>query len=206
MTEDRVAIFMTSTFDILLNLSDPLMGYPADANRLVQSWLWYSVSDPGYGGLLFDPTTHQRRLLGDVFAAYTQAISPNVDLLAVRVVADPSAINYTGKSETTTLEALISNIGNISITAPITVAFYSGAPPTGTLIGSQVITAGLSGCARTVEVSTSWAISEAGAHPMYVQVDPGDTVAETNPDNNVATGFALIATHHRYLPVITKGY
>ena len=205
ITEDRVATFMTGTFDILLNLSDPSVGYPADANRLVQSWLWYSVSDPGYGGLLFDPGG-TRRPLGDVFAAYTQAISPSVDLLAVRVIADPGAISYTGQLETTTLKALVSNIGNISITAPITVAFYSGTLPTGTLIGSQVITTGLGGCARTVEVSATWAISEAGAHPMYVQIDPDDTINEVSKSNNVATGLALIATQHVYLPVIVRGY
>ena len=206
MTEDRVATFMTSTFDILLNLSDPSVGYPADANRLVQSWLWYSVSDPGYGGLLFDPTTHQRRPLGDIFAAYTQAISPSVDLLAVRVMADPGAISYTGQLETTTLKALVSNIGNISITALITVAFYSGAPPTGTLIRSQVITTGLGGCARVAEISTTWAISEAGAHSMYVQVDPDGTINEASKGNNMATGVALIATRQVYLPVIVRGY
>jgi len=205
ITEDRVATFMTGTFDILLNLSDPSIGYPADANRLVQSWLWYSVSDPGYGGLLFDPTDRKRRPLGDVFAAYTQAISPSVDLLAVRVLADPGAISYTGQLETTTLKALVSNIGNISITAPITVAFYSGTSPTGTLIGSQVITTGLGGCARTVEVSATWAISEAGAHPMYVQIDPDDMINEVSKGNNGATGFALIATQHVYLPAIVKG-
>ncbi len=204
MTEDRVATFMTGTFDILLNLSDPSVGYPADANRLVQSWLWYSVSDPGYGGLLFDPGS-ARRPLGDVFAAYTQAISPSVDLLAVRVMADPGAISYTGQLETTTLKALVSNIGNISITAPITVAFYSGTPPTGVMIGSQVITTRLGGCAGTVEVSATWAISEAGAHPMYVQIDPDDTINEVSKSNNVATGLALIATQHVYLPVIVKG-
>jgi hypothetical protein len=206
MDESRSIVFMTSTFDILLNLNDPSIGYPADANRLVQNWLWYSVSDPGFGGLLFDPMTHQRRPLGNAFAAYTQAISPSVDLLAVRVLADPGAISYTGQLETTTLKALVSNIGNISITAPITVAFYSGTSPMGTLIGSQVITTRLGGCARTVEVSTTWAISEAGAHPMYVQVDLGDTITEASKGNNVATGFALIATHHVYLPVITKRY
>jgi hypothetical protein len=206
ITESRVAAFMTSTFGILLNLSDSTVGYPADANRLVQSWLWYSVSDPGLGGPLFDPTTHVRRPLGDVFAAYTQAISPSVDLLAVQVMAEPDVISYTGQLETTTLRALVSNIGNISITSPITVAFYSGIPPTGILIGSQVITTSLGGCARMAKVSTTWAISEAGAHPMYAQVDPSGAISETNHANNVTSGVALVATHYVYLPVIAKGY
>ena len=206
ITEGRVAAFMTSTFDILLNLTDAAIGYPADANRLVQRWLWYSVSDAGFGGLLFDPSTHERLPLGNVFYSYTQAISSSVDLLAVRVVADPAAISDTGQLQMTTLKATISNIGSISITKPITVVFYSGQPPTGTLIGMRMITSALNGCAATAGVSLTWPNLYAGAHPMYIEVDPGDTISETSKVNNTATGFALIATQHVYLPTIAKNY
>ncbi len=205
ITEDRVAAYMTRTFDVLLNLSDAAVGYPEDDNRLVQRWLWYSVSDPSFGGLLFDPTTRERRPLGDVFYTYTHAISPGVDLLAVRVVADPPVISDTGQLQTTTLKATISNIGNISIAQPITVAFYAGGPPTGSLIGlPQVITLGLSGCAGMAEISTTWSNLAAGAHSMYVEVDPGDAIAEMSDDNNMVAGFALVATQRFYLPAIVK--
>jgi hypothetical protein len=207
ITEDRVAAYMTRTFDILLNLTDAEAGYPADDNRLVQRWLWYSVSDPNFGGLLFDPTTRERRPLGDVFYTTTHAISPGVDLLAVRVVAEPAAILYAGQPETTTLKATISNIGNIAMTAPMTVAFYAGTPPAGTPIGSpRLITPVLEGCAGTVEVSTTWSNLGAGAHPLYVEVSPGAGVIEVRDDNNVAAGFALVATEHVYLPAITKAH
>jgi hypothetical protein len=198
---------MTSTFNVLLNLSDAAIGYPADENRLVQRWLWYSVSDLTYGGLLFDPASHARRPLGNVYANTTQAITPSVDLLAVRVTAEPAAIWYEGAPVTATLKAQISNVGNISITAPITVAFYAGSPPTGTLIGSmQVITKGLVGCAATAVASVTWSISGAGSHPLYAVVDPYNTITETSESNNAVTGSVLVATRWIFLPLISSTY
>ena len=207
ITEERVATFMTGTFGILLNTSDPIVGYLADANRLVQRWLWYSVSDTNYGGTLFDPDSHQRRPLGDVFYTYTHAISPGVDLLAVRIEAIPAAISDTGQLQTVTLKATISNIGNISITQPITVAFYAGQPPSGTLIGSmQVITSVLHGCAKTAEVGVLWTDLDAGAHSMYFEIDPDSLVGEADKSNNVAVGSVLITNLHLYLPLTAKTF
>jgi hypothetical protein len=204
ITEQRVAAFMTATFDILRTLTDTNVGYPADANRLVQRWLWYSVHDTSFGGPLFDPTTTQRRPLGDIFYTYTHALSPSVDALAVRVVADPPAISDTGQLKTVTLRALVSNVGDVSITQPINVAFYAGWPPTGTLIGTRVITSALPGCAATALVSRTWSNLDAGAHWMYVEVDPADLIDETSNANNLAVGFALIATNRVFLPAILQ--
>ena len=204
MTEARVAAFMISTFDVLRNLADAAVGYPADENRLVQRWLWYSVSDTNFGGPLFDPNTHARRPLGNAFYSYTRAISPGVDLLAVRVVADPPVISDTGQLQTTTLQATISNIGNISIAQPISVAFYSGHPPAGTLIGTQAITSVLDGCAETAKTSVTWSNLAAGAHAMYVVVDPNDEIAETNSLNNQIVGMFLVARQRAYLPAVSN--
>jgi hypothetical protein len=204
ITEDRVATFMTNTFDILLNTTDEAIGYPADENRLVQRWSWYSVSDSNYGGSLFDPSSGARHLLGDAFYSYTHAITPNVDLLAVRVVATPAAISDTGQMQTTTLKATISNIGNTPVTQPITVAFYSGQPPIGTLIGMQAITSGLYGCAATTAISVTWSDLGTGAHPMYIEVDPDKVINETTHVNNLTAGVFLVYTHSVYLPLVSK--
>jgi hypothetical protein len=61
-TADRVNRYMNATFDYLLAARDDELGYPADENRLVQRWLWYSLNDrpwdpesgEGYNGALFD--------------------------------------------------------------------------------------------------------------------------------------------------------
>jgi hypothetical protein len=206
MTEARTTTFMTGTFNSLLNLADAQIGYPADANRLVQRWLWYSFDDTKkYGGPLFNPGNGARTPLGDVFVTYTQAISPSADLLAVRVVADPGAVLNTGEPQTTTLKATISNIGNIAMTQPITVGFYAGRAPTGTLIGAlHVFTSGLAGCAGTAEVSATWSNLGAGIQPMYVKIDPDQTLSESNRANNQAAGLFLVATYRVHLPILRK--
>jgi hypothetical protein len=189
--------------------TDASIGYPADGNRLVQRWAWFSVdADPyWWGGTLFYTATHTLRPLGQNWLTYTSAISPVVDLVAVRVVADPAALSDIGQPQTTTLKALVSNAGDISVTRPITVAFYAGQPPSGTLIGSmQVITSWLNGCGATAEVSVTWPNLDTGAHPMYVQVDPGGAINEANRANNIAIGVVLVATQHIYLPLIIRTY
>jgi hypothetical protein len=156
------------------------------------------------GGSLFDRVTHARRPLGDVFYSFTHAISPGVDLLAVRVIADPPVGSDTGQSQTTTLRLTASNIGNVSVTQPIAVAFYAGWPPSGTLIGMQTITAGLPGCAESVTLSQTWPDLGVGAHPMYVDVNPVLAVSETSYSNNRAAGMFLVAEYSSFLPIVHR--
>lgn len=68
---ESVADYMRQSFDLLLYLRDPQMGYQADDNRLVQRVLWYSLSDTMYPtSNLVDPVTGELTLLGQAFAAY----------------------------------------------------------------------------------------------------------------------------------------
>jgi hypothetical protein len=68
---DTVRDFMTAAFDFFLNARAGDIGWPADGNRLVQRWAWYSVADTVYAtGNLFDPGTGQITPLGEAFADY----------------------------------------------------------------------------------------------------------------------------------------
>ena len=68
---ERVRRFMISAFEFLMTATDQDVGYPADGNRLVQRWAWYSAADRVYStGNLFDPDTGQLTVLGEAFAAY----------------------------------------------------------------------------------------------------------------------------------------
>ncbi|MBC7234017.1 MAG: hypothetical protein H5T68_12340 [Chloroflexi bacterium] len=59
---ERVNAYMNATFDYLLTARDDNLGYPADENRLVQRWLWFSLNEQpfhhetgmGFNGALFD--------------------------------------------------------------------------------------------------------------------------------------------------------
>ncbi len=69
--------FMTGASDFLLNARDDSTGLPADGNRLVQRWAWYSVADTRYfTGNLFDPNTAQITPLGQAFADYVAGLTP----------------------------------------------------------------------------------------------------------------------------------
>lgn len=72
----RVQAFMYGTFDLFLTLTDAELGYPADGNRLVQWWCWYSLADTMYPtGNLFDPAAKTPTALGLAWAGYTPPAS-----------------------------------------------------------------------------------------------------------------------------------
>lgn len=72
----RVADFMTGTFDYMLAAADPGLGYPADDYHLVQRWAWYSLADDTYPtGNLVDVADGSLTGLGQVYAGYTGASS-----------------------------------------------------------------------------------------------------------------------------------
>jgi hypothetical protein len=84
--EERAAIgdrlieqFMVHAFDWLLQAADDEIGYPDDANHLVQRWLWFSLNDSfydedtnprGFNGALYDYRDQTLTRFGERFAAY----------------------------------------------------------------------------------------------------------------------------------------
>jgi len=190
--EARARDFMYASFDYMLSASDPDLGYPADENRLVQRWLWYSLDDTiAYGGALFDPFTSNMLQLGHDFGDYTSAISPTVDLLAVDVTQMGSGPFPSASPATVTLRARVSNVGNVTIAQAVTVRFLDDQ---GHQIGSdQLITETIAGCAEIEEVSITWSNVPPGLHTVWVVVDPEDEVTEASEDNNQVQGVVLVA-------------
>jgi hypothetical protein len=70
---EMVRDFMYESFDYFLTATDESLGYPADGNRLVQRWAWYSLSDTRYPtGNLFDPETKEITPLGRDYGSYLE--------------------------------------------------------------------------------------------------------------------------------------
>jgi hypothetical protein len=68
---ERVRDFMLGSFDVMLNTTDASLGLPADENRLVQRWCWYSLADTNYPtGNLSDLNSGELTPLGRDFKAY----------------------------------------------------------------------------------------------------------------------------------------
>jgi hypothetical protein len=71
-----VKAFMLASFDYLTTATDASLGYPADDNKLVQRWAWYSLNDDDFEGWpshhhLFNPATRQITQLGIDYGNYT---------------------------------------------------------------------------------------------------------------------------------------
>ncbi len=69
---EQVRAFMLGTFDFMRTASSEL-GLPADGNRLVQRWCWYSLSDNVYPtGNLLNFATNELTPLGQDYKAYME--------------------------------------------------------------------------------------------------------------------------------------
>jgi hypothetical protein len=72
---DVVSGFLVDTFDYFLTARDPELGYPADDNRLVQAFNWFSIADKVYPtSNLFDPETRNVSPVGETFKAYVSGL------------------------------------------------------------------------------------------------------------------------------------
>jgi hypothetical protein len=73
----RVRDFMLGSFDVMLNTIDAESGLPADGNRLVQRWCWYSLTDGNYPtGNLANVATGELTPLGRDLKAYLDGQTP----------------------------------------------------------------------------------------------------------------------------------
>lgn len=199
----RVNDFMNATFDFMRSATDAQLGDPHDEYRLVQKWSWYSSTDTSFNGWLFHPDTHELSSMGANYAAYTAPIVEEVDLFPATISSVPIAPFSSGTPVTLTLTAHIANGGNrVDTTTGIVARFYDGNPAQGgTQIGDDQVVQ-LAGCGEHSTVSVTWHDVPPGAHPVYVIVDPGGNITESDEQNNTAWQTILVATEQAFLPSI----
>ena len=103
-------------------------------------------------------------------------------------------VSVTGKENIVTISATIHSIGTADA-SNVVVQFFDGNPDAGGVqIGSDqtipYIPAGGTGSAQV-----SWDITgKTGSHVIYVKIDPYNTIAESDEDNNLASKLFLIQT------------
>ncbi|HIC88274.1 MAG TPA: hypothetical protein EYP04_02585, partial [Anaerolineae bacterium] len=182
-------------FAYLLSATDPDIGYPADDNRLVQQWLWYSLNDTNYENsgktwsALFDPETHEILEMGRVFANALAALRrPYVDLVPAYVEFDADQPVYFGDSRPLTATAVIRNLGNEPVVQPFEVQVYeertTSKGSTSTLLTSQVIVGLPARHEGEAQVALQWIPPADNDWRLRVVVDPTDVVLEARENNN----------------------
>jgi len=183
----RVQAFMRYTFDYFMTAVDAELGCPADGNRLVQRWAWYSLNDRRFEGHtswshLFDPTSREITSLGLDFEDYVVPLYTSYVDLALGTLrfspADPLALY--NQPTTITLTAVVRNGGNTDVD-DVPVQFWAGSPVQP--IGDAQIIATLPARSLT-SVSVEWADAPVGTYAAGVVVDAEDLFAEPDEDNN----------------------
>jgi hypothetical protein len=202
---ERVRDFFVATANWLTNTTDPNTGYPADGNRLVQAWAWYSlnVNDPPFGDVhtwnhLFDPDTLSITPLGLDYAGYTSPLTtPSVDLQPTALFRSASAPG-SGGLLTTTVVARIYNDGSGTADA-VAIRFERDGTPAGEVTIASI------GPYEVQGASVVWTGLVPGqAYQATVKVDPYNQIDECDPtDNSMSTSF-LVGNHWSYLPLIQR--
>lgn len=221
-TQQRVSTYLKRTMNYLANLKDPALGYPADDNRLVQQWKWFSMwTRPevtgGSSNLLLN--NYQSFADGDLAAltqvgqTYRQIVSaqtPRVNLVAGQGAHVVAYANH-GATGDARISAGFFNNGNVGITPPFRVTFYADAGLT-QAIGTAVITAEshgvINGCAwgrNTDQAAVVWQNVPIGTHTFWAKIDSQNDVAgETDEDDNVTSGTVRILGQASYLPILRR--
>jgi hypothetical protein len=204
----RVANFLRDSMNYLLSAKNASLGYPADDNRLVQQWIWFSAehNGPGSASNLFRSTGSSYVLTqpGQALREFASAIPLQVNLLPTSTRA-PSRSSADGTSAVTaTLYAEIRNNGTKALDQPFKVTFYANSDRT--IVIDQVTVPGLGGCARTgVTVQVEWPNRPTGVHSYWVVVNPDNAIAESSTADNVLRGqFIANPTGTLYLPLTRR--
>jgi hypothetical protein len=201
----RVRDFMQATFDWMINTTDANTGYPADGNRLVQAWAWYSLDSATFEGYdmaihLFDPDTDAITPLGLDFGAYAAALATplpgTVDLQVLDISHSPTVPGAGGLVSTTIL-ARIHNAG-ASDAAGVVVRFQRDGAPAGETWLASVPAGG----ARVASVE--WADLVSQAYTVGVEVNPDAEIVECNVFNNSRSLSLVMGDNWVYMLLILK--
>jgi hypothetical protein len=180
ITQETSRDYLQQTFSYFLTTTNPNTGFPADSNRIVQAWAWYSLYDYRYGGDLVypDPPTYTLTLAGQAFAQLTsQHRTAYADLYPIPLIT-PSLPSSGTDPVTVSLTVQLDNRGNRSV-QPVPVRFTHYDYATGQLLSttdltvSQVLTryAGLQ-----PQVSHVWTLTATATYTLAFEIDPEHTV------------------------------
>jgi hypothetical protein len=202
--QERVRQFMAATFDFFLTTTDDRTGYPADGNRLVQRWSWYSLDDRvytpetgiGFNGNLFDADTREITPLGRAYGAYTAP-----DLTITGITFDVPRAASPGEPVTVTITANVADHG-LSPARGVLVRFWNGDPAQGgaRLDPDQTIEGVMPGASQQVQMI--WTGVSSGVHTVTAEVDPDDSIREANEANNTVQATLRVPSDRIFLPFV----
>jgi hypothetical protein len=192
VSDPDTANFMAQTYDLMLGYKDPSLGYPADDNRLVQKWTWFSLNNrrTAFGGTLYDPTTNNITAVGDRFAQYDPPLSA-VPVTNPTVYVVPNSLSATPVSSSNIpglvnykVSLRISNAISSDRRTGITVNLYEGS----TLIGSvSTEIPRCSGQAQADYLMQDLRPGQAYTFTAHIALQPGNGTDNNSAANNLVS-------------------
>ena len=223
-TPERVTKYLRDTIAFLETAKDANLGYPADGNRLVQQWLWYSIvtgpETSGGSSNLIGWDTFQNLPGGDPSAltmmgqAFRQAAnsSDNWTNLVGGVAQNVVALAQTNHQGKALLTATFRNSGTLSAVAPIKVTFYRDQALTqeiGSAVYDPNTRGAVAGCTwdgrNSEQVSVMWNNLPVGTHNYWAKIDTLNAVPETKETDNVTTrGTVTVKPYGTFIPLTSR--
>jgi hypothetical protein len=206
----RVNAFMSKTAEYFMNADDSLIGYPADGNRLVQRWAWFSLDWPpwthdfqgGFNGNLFDPDTMAITGHGLHFAGLTSSL-PSLDYveLSPGLFSIPPVGGSVEPGQTITHSVLLEilNEGTMD-SGPFTARLEYSGPVNGVL--EQPVE-------NVPAASSRWSTFtltdlQPGGYYLSAWIDSDSQVLESIECNNLANTEMFIPRQLVYLPLVAR--
>lgn len=218
----RVTEYLNGTVNFMETATDPALGYPADGNRLVQQWLWYSIVTEEFwsGGSSNLIVRNYEAFAPGAIAALTpigqafrqQATSrPIASNLAGGEALDVSTYaDQPGGRGLAEITATYRNDGLRSVVEPFTVTFYKNAALTQVIGSVRVNPANVGaivGCSwdgrNSHRVEIMWDDLPVGTHDYWAVIDSGNEVNESNNGDNITTkGTVTVSPRYAFIPVV----
>lgn len=152
------------------------------SQKRVDYYLEYTTTNPSRDGTRREVTVEAtyRYAEGSAEGEYRAPQDTYCNLAAVSLAGDKDAVNA---GQDLALTGTVANIGGVPA-EEIPVGFYLGDPAEGGLL-LEMQTIALLAPDETVRLESTW-YALPGEHRLYLVVDPGDTIVETDKTNNVA--------------------
>lgn len=221
----RVTKYLRDTITFLETAKDPALGYPADGNRLVQQWLWFSIATgpetSGGSSNLIKWATFQNATPGDpaqlttMGQAFQQMANASENWTNLVGGAARNVVTLARRQDNkgaALLTATFRNSGTLSVIQPIKVTFYSNQALTqeiGSVVydpGTRGAVAGCSWGGRNGEqASILWNNLAPGTYQYWAKIDTLNAVGETVETDNVTTaGRVTIRPYGTFVPLTSR--
>jgi hypothetical protein len=221
----RVTNYLRSTITFLETAKDPNLGYPADGNRLVQQWLWYSLAtgpetSGGSSNLIkwetFQSATPgdpaQLTLMGQTFQQLANSSENWTNLVGGTARNVVTVTNRQTNKGAALLTATFRNSGTLSAIQPIKVTFYSNQALTqeiGSVVYDPNIRGAVAGCSwggrNGEQASVMWSNLAPGTYQYWAKIDTLNAVGETIETDNVTTaGQVTVRPYGTFVPLTSR--